>query len=92
MRLSNQGLEIEISAPSNLFPADFIIVDWECEAEELFDMVYYKKFYEFEDIEMKCFYYDSENELIEFKPTLDQEIFITPFIETDAENELEKQK
>ena len=91
MRLSNDGLEIETENVSCKFPANFIIVNWNCEAVGKYDNATDDEYFEFEDIEMKCFYYDSENELIPFTPTDGQSAWILPVIETDAENQLEKQ-
>lgn len=92
MRLSNEGLEIETEQVKHLFPANFIIVDWECEAINQYDSATDDEYFEFEDIQMTGFYYNSDNELKRLILTLDQTIWITPFIETDAEKELEKQK
>ncbi len=92
MRLKNEGLEIETGKVRSIFPASFIIVDWECEAVDLYDDIESVPYYEFHDIVARCYYYNSDNELKEFKPIEAQSAWIIPFIETDAANELEKRK
>ena len=90
MRLQNEGLEIENMGIK--FPATFIIVDWECEAIDQYDDIESVPFYAFEDVEMECYYFNSENEEVYFIPTIDEQTWINDFIEKDATNKLEKQK
>lgn len=89
MRLSGECLEIETKGEfiRHAFPADFVVVDWSCDAIEEFDDVTGQKYYEFKNYEIAASYYDDHNEEVQFTLTVEQSAWCMPDIENAAELE-----
>jgi len=95
MTLSNEkseGLQIETEGLNNLFPANFCVVKWICVAVDLYDDIEGVPYYEFNQIKItECYYFNSDNQEVDFIPNDEQFIFMKPSIEKDALTELQKQ-